>query len=612
MLFYTTVYLIKYIKNSLSKVIKAASRFPLVTLSAILSFIFIIVYFHFFLHFEVSRRQWIFTAYECIVGISLFFAFAIFSEKYKVDIGKRIGLGLLGICILGLHYFALPNWAINIDATYFLRFFTIWIIFCLLVSFILFYKEEEKLAFWQFNQYIVIQFFLSSAFSIALFVGMASSFYAIEKLFEVTIADAYYIELFAFFGLIVNTLFFSASVPDDLNSFKEQQSFRKPLRIFIQYVLLPILLIYYVILIVYLGKIVMVGVLPEGWVGLPILIFSMLGTLTFFLAYPFSYDKGRTSIRFFIQYFFYFLLPLITLLIAAVLTRVFQYGFTEYRYLALLLAAWLAIITLYTVLRKEVSLVVLPVSLFILLFMGSVGPWGMYKLSARSQFNRLCVLLDNNDLLDNKVLAVKKIPEVITDSLSREIGSINKFLFYREKIDLIYPILAENEKKQIDSLRSSDNKLYSFNQFLNKTFSLPANEQLPDYRRYHFFTNSDEKISLGIKDYSSFEVVSFKNLSTDTSSVLFMQSDTLQFVQGIDSFRFALFPYIDSLSAYYFLQPNLANLPFDEYVNIQTSLNNLSFQSSDTRSTLIFKELLFRKNSDSTIHIEDASFYFFR
>lgn len=592
--------------------LSAAGRFPLVTLSAFLSFVFILIYFHFYDALAVSRKVWIFIAFECIVGISMFFAFALFSEKHKVDIGKRIGFGLLGLCILGLHYFALPNWAISLDATYFLRFFIIWVIFTLLVSFVLFYKEEDKLPFWQFNQYIFIQFFLSTSFSLALFVGVGSSFYAIERLFDFPIPDAYYIDLLALFGLIVNTLFFSASLPNDLDSFKEKQSFRKPLRIFIQYVLLPVLLIYYSILLVYLGKIVLSGVLPDGWVALPILIFSMIGSITFFLAYPFSYEKQHTSIRFFVRYFFYFMLPLVTLLLAAILTRVFDYGLTEYRYLGLLLALWLLIITLYTILRKEVSLVVFPLSLFILLLLGSVGPWGMYQLSSRSQFLRLCKILETQQLIEKKVLSVEKLQSKITDSLASEIGSINKFLFYREKIDLVFPILAEREKVQIDSIKSSENKINAFNAFLEKTFSLPEIEQLPDYRRFHFYTNASDSLKLDIKAYQSFATYDFDNRTAFKDSNFYMKKDTLNFVQENEELHFALFPYLDSITAFYFTQPDLASLPFDEFVNIHAQAEYLSFESENKKAKIVFKELLFRRNSDSTVLIESANFYFFR
>jgi len=606
------VFLIEYIKNSLSKVANAAGRFPLVTLSAVLSFVLIVIYFHFYLHFEISRRQWVFMAFECLVGISMFLAFALFAEKHKVDLGKRIGLGLMGLCILSLHYYAIPNWAISIDSTSFLRFLTFWIIFALLVSFILFYKESEKLAFWQFNQYLFIQFFLSTAFSLALFVGIASSFYAIENIFDITIEGAYYTELAAFFGIVINTLFFSASLPSNLNSFTEPQSFRQPLRLFIQYVLLPVLLIYYVILIIYFGKIVLSGVLPNGWVALPLLLFSMLGSLTFFLAYPFSYDEERTSIRFFIRYFFYFLLPLLSLIFAALITRVGDYGFTEYRYLGLLLGFWLVTISLYTILRKKVSLVVFPISLFLLLFLGSVGPWGMYQFSARSQYNRLCKMLTHEGLIQDKVLDVERLQARITDSLSTEIGAINTYLFYREKIHLVYPILAEKEKKRIDSIKNSDNKIRSFNAFLSKTFSLPQSQQLADYRRYHFYTSPTDSLQLDITQYQSFEKIDLDNTEAQENVTMFLLQDTLKFVYHKDTFSYQMFPHIDSITAYYFAQPDLANLPFDEYVNIQANYQNLSFKSQDKKSEIVFKELLFKKNSDATTILETASFYFFK
>ncbi len=606
------MFLLDYIKNSSFKLAKAAGRFPLVTLSALLAFAFVVIYFHFYTDLAVSRRQWIFLAYECIVGISLFLAFALFAEKYKVDIGKRIGLGLMGLCILALHYYALPNWAIDIDATYFLRFFTFWIIFSLLVSFVLFYKEKNKLAFYQFNQYLFIQFVLSTAFSLSLFIGIALSFYSIEKIFEVKIDEAYYADLLAFLLVVVNTLFFIASMPNNLNSFKEPQSFRRPLRLFIQFVLLPVLLIFYIVLILYFGKIVLAGILPEGWVALPILIFSMLGSFTFFLAYPYSYDEERTSIRFFIRYFFYFLLPLVSLLFAAVITRVLEYGFTEYRYLGLLLGVWVLIITLYTILRREVSLVLFPISLFLLLFIGSIGPWGMYQLSAHSQYTRLSKMIDDAGFVQNRVLDVTKLQDEITDSLASEIGSINTYLFYREKIDLVYPILAEKEKKQIDSIRSSSNKIRSFNAFLGNTFSVPEAEQLPDYRRYHFYTSAVDSFKLDIKGYSKFETFNFESVQNKHSNEFFMDKNNLQFVQGKDTAQFEIFPYLDSLAAYYFTQPDLANLPFDEFVNIRSSAENMSISSIDEKSLIIFNDLLFRKKSDSSVLIESASFYFFK
>lgn len=583
----------------------------MVTASALFSFFSILIYFHFSEYFEVSRRQWIFIACEFVVGISMFLAFALFSQKYAVDIGKRIGLALLGVCILGLHYFALPNWALNVDTTYFLRFFTFWVIFSLLVSFIWFYKEEDKSAFWQYNQYLAIQFFVSTAFSLALFIGVASSMYAIENIYDVQIHESYYLDVLAFAVIVLNTLFFISSLPDDLNWFKEPLTFRRPLRLFIQYVLLPVLLIYFVILIIYFGKIVMSGVMPKGWVSFPILIFSTLGTLTYFLAYPFSYEKELSSIRFFVSYFFYFLLPLLTLLFAALITRIMDYGLTEYRYLGLLIGLWLSIVSLYTIVKKNTSLVLFPLSLFLLLFLGSVGPWGMYQLSARSQFLRLNKILEANNVIVNRALSVEKLQSVLTDSLAGEIGSINKYLFYREKINLIYPILAEKEKKQIDSIQSSGNKIYSFNAFLRSTFRLPEKEQLADFRRFLYLANNTENLLLDIRPYNSFSVFQFYELDGDNDTSLFIQENAICFVQA-DTLQYQVFPYLDSVSAYYFAAPGMEGVPFDDYINIETDIQKLSFEDVGRKSKILFTELAYRRNADSSVQLESAQFYFFR
>lgn len=597
----------KYISTSLGKVLRAATRFPIMTLSALLALVFIVIYYHFHTNFDVPRRHWVYLAYECIVGISMFFAFALFCEKYKVDTGKRVGLWLMGFCILGLHFLALPDWAINVDATYFLRFFTFGVVCTLLVSFVLFYKEDDKIAFWQFNQYLVIQFFVATAFSLTLFVGLAASLYAVEQLFEFHIPEAYYVDLLAFFGIVVNTLFFSASIPKDFNWFREPQSFRQPLRLFIQYVLLPLLLIYYIILIAYFGKIVLAGVMPDGWVALPILIFSTLGVLTYFLAYPLSYEKEHTSIRFYVKYFFYFLLPLVTLLFVALITRVFTYSVTEYRYLGLLFGVWFLILTLYTIIYKKTSLVLFPVSLFLLLFLGSVGPWGMYQMSASGQFRRLCKILESENVIENKVVSVEKLQEKITDSIATEIGSINKFLFYREQIDLIYPILNETHKKQIDSIKMSDNKIYSFNEFLKQTFSLPERERLQDYRTYHFFASDVDSFSFDIEKYNQMQSYYLNN--RNDGEEIFMQDGVLNFIRSTDTLQFQLYPYLDSLTAFYFSDHKTVQMTNDDLVSVPAGIENLKFEEEQERASIYFKELILKRNADSLLHLESASFY---
>ena len=148
------------------------------------------------------------------------------------------------------------------------------------------------------------------------------------------------------------------------------------------------------------------------------------------------------------------------------------YGLSEWRYMGILLCIWLALVSLFTIFDQRETLIFFPVSLFLLLILGTVGPWGMFQMSARSQNNRLKRLLTHEQLLVNKVLDVQAVQAKLSDSLQNEVSSITKFLFYREKIELVYPILAEDEKKQIDAIQKGTNKVAAFNTFLEKTFRL--------------------------------------------------------------------------------------------------------------------------------------------
>jgi hypothetical protein len=123
------------------------------------------------------------------------------------------------------------------------------------------------------------------------------------------------------------------------------------------------------------------------------------------------------------------MIPAIVMLLLAIERRIGQYGITENRYFLMVLSVWLAAIAVYFIASRQRFIKVIPVSLCILAFGTSLGPWGAYSVSRRSQTHRLEKLLQaNNILVDGHIVAA---PRPVADEDQREISAITRYLVER-------------------------------------------------------------------------------------------------------------------------------------------------------------------------------------
>jgi Domain of unknown function (DUF4153) len=440
------------IQSFFKQLLVTCTRFPLSICCAILACALIIFVNHLHITPEsiLLENKVIRIAIESIAGISLFYSFHIYSENQDLDWAKRLGFILLGFCLLGLHYFSIPNDVYNFGINYTLRYIIIVFCFHLIVSFSLYNQQSETEAFWQYNEFLFVRFITTLLFSLILFAGIAGGIWAIDVLFGIDIHEDYYFDVLAFMLLIFQTFFFFNTVPLDTHYFEREKNYQNALRIFVQYILIPIVILYGVILSVYLGKILLTHVLPKGWVAVPILIFSGLGILTYLLAYPIRNAK-QDIIHLFCKYFFYVMLPFLTLYFSSLVKRISNYGFTEERYMAFLLGIWLVFISIYVIVSKVDNIIFMPVSLCILLALSSFGPWGMYRYSGASQYNRLTNILKENNLIKNNKLNAKTNFK-LNAADGKQVNSIISYLYSHNEINHLKNILSEAESKKLDQI----------------------------------------------------------------------------------------------------------------------------------------------------------------
>lgn len=508
-------FLLKAISVIIRSFTNTIGRFPVPILAGVLSFVFLLIELHWGSHniALVNDYRYVKLFLECMSAISLFIAFDIFSESQQLKKSTRFGLYLLGFCILGMHYYSITPGMFDSESIFISRYLIFLVCFHLMISFLAFHSSDTIQSFWQYNYFLLKRIVTSLLYSTSLLVGLASALLAVDKLFEIHFNPDYYTDLTAFIFLVFNTIFFLKGIPASYESFSVATEFKKSVRIFVQYVLLPILGIYTIILYLYMIKILMNHQLPNGWVCIPILIYSITGILAYLLIYPIRLNEVHRLIYLFSKYFFYLLLPLLSLYFIGIVKRIMPYGITEDRYLVFILGIWIVIISIYIITSKKDNIIVVPVSLFILMAVSAIGPWGMFQLSVQNQMVRLEHLLKRNHLLENgKLVKLKKKYKVSKQDAS-SIRSIFSYLNKRGEINQIHTWLGEDDQHKLDSAISKSDLVY-----VNSIFADLGPEESSPYELRHFFVADKNNIDINALQIEGYHHLSKFNCSIDNNT----------------------------------------------------------------------------------------------
>lgn len=430
----------------LSQARKVFGIYPLVLLSSFFMALVSIIYITVFDFYKVDSIRYLLFKLILVsgLGISLNFAFKLLTQR--VQQSKIIEY--LGIPILIGFYFILPKNEADFSELYIYILIPIYILSHLLVAFIAFTnKDNLEFSFWQFNKNLFVNFFLTLVFVGVLIIGTELAILAIDNLFEIHFDSDVYWKLFLFILIFGSTFIFLSFCESGLSSIEKEDEYPIVLQFFTQYILIPLLFLYVVILYVYLAKIVLSWELPRGWVSYLILAYSSVGILALLLVHPLKNNTEKTWVRAFGKLFYYTLFPLLILLFVAIFTRILAYSFTEPRYYVLLLAIWLSIVVFYFVFIKNATIKFIPISLFVFGLFALVFPYfNAISVAKRSQKKSLEQILMDNKLLENGKIDFDK---TITDSLVYEISSKFDFLNSRGQSSFLLNFLDEKAQSEM-------------------------------------------------------------------------------------------------------------------------------------------------------------------
>ena len=263
----------------------------------------------------------------------------------------------------------------------------------------LFLAAEEPRGFWQFNFALLHRFVVATIYAAAIYAGLALALAALDNLFGVNVEELAYVRLFFLVAFCFHPVFFLAGVPSDFSRLDRDGSGPPWLKVFCQYVMLPLVTVYVIILTAYLGRILVIGTWPSGWISYLVSSLAVVGILSLLMVHPERLEGPRGWIDHYALAFWIAIMPSVVMVLMAVWQRVEQYGITERRYLLGILALWLGGAALHSAVARTRRIRFIPLTLAVLGVVTFAGPWSAYAVAQRSQLARLEGILSEHDAL---------------------------------------------------------------------------------------------------------------------------------------------------------------------------------------------------------------------
>lgn len=337
-----------------------------------------------------AENQWLRLMMVALLGLPLTVGLTLLTERRHWARWRQAALMAAGILLLVGFYLIWPGPDAKHDA---IRYFQFSAGLHLLVAFLPFTRDRDQNAFWQYNRRLLEAFLRSALFAGVLFFGLAVALAALDKLFGVHVPSETYGRLWVLLAFVASPWIFASGVPRDFDRLREERDYPRSLKVFTQYVLTPLVAVYLVLLTAYLGKIVITGTWPSGWVGYLVASVAVTGVFGFLLVDPLRQDEAEGWIRTYARWLFIGLIPAAVMFLLALWKRAEPYGLTELRVLGFLLGAWLLGLALLYSLRRDFGIRIIPISLALILLLTLYGPVSVTGVSIRSQAERLAEVL---------------------------------------------------------------------------------------------------------------------------------------------------------------------------------------------------------------------------
>ena len=182
-------------------------------------------------------------------GISIFFAIHTALNQKNLSGAIKgslllMGLGLVWLIVRDIKYHVIDQ----PEQLLVMRIFGYGLLSHLAVAFLPFIGNFKINAFWQYNKSLFIRAFTTVLYTGVLYAGLSGAILAISELFDVDFGAKIYAYLFFVMALPVTVIIFCAGVPDHIEELESSTDLPNGLRIFVQFILIPLVVLYLLIL----------------------------------------------------------------------------------------------------------------------------------------------------------------------------------------------------------------------------------------------------------------------------------------------------------------------------------------------------------------------------
>jgi hypothetical protein len=258
-------------------------------------------------------------------------------------------------------------------------------------------------ALWLFNLQFGLAVLLSGVVAVLFAAGLSAIVESLNFLFNANLPNDLHEHVWGTSASLVAPIYGLSLMPKNLDEEVDIASqkgtmLERGVSVLVNYVLVPVILIYAVILHAYAVKILIEQNLPQGQIATIVTIFALGGTGAWLIAWPWR-EEGTRLLRWFIRGWFWLTIVPAILLAVAIWRRISDYGVTPERYGILLVAIWVAALTAYLAYRRNrADMRAILGGIAVLLLIGSAGPMGANGLTISSQVKQLAAIFEINGL----------------------------------------------------------------------------------------------------------------------------------------------------------------------------------------------------------------------
>ena len=247
-----------------------------------------------------------------------------------------------------------------------------------------FYRKGDDVPFWNFSLQTVVAIIAGVVVGGVLTLGLLLFAQSLEWLFGVQVSNSVFGDIPTVCMVLLAPLLFMNLIPaGEEKRLSVVQSYSPFLKGVVQYLFIPLLLLYMVTLYVYAAKILLSWQLPVGWVSY-LVTASMLGmVIILYLTYPLQHEQGKSFFKAVTRWLPLAMLPLLALMTVAIGRRLSDYGITVSRLYVLVFNIWCYIVCIGLLLCRNRRIWWVPASFAVILFLISVGPQSIANVTQR-------------------------------------------------------------------------------------------------------------------------------------------------------------------------------------------------------------------------------------